>query len=193
MPFGHSMLSATSTCRSTPFIPAFSILARVPQSDQYMKLQRDKGGILDALLFSIHAKPARHSARAICSVRVRKKRKDEAKKNKYMNEGGEGKEVGDKAQKVSEKKKKHRKKKEKSNTQPKQNKNRQREEDRKQQQQQQKKKSGLNNKKPCYTTENFTPSNFAHHSMFFLPQDIYNMHIKNYRTENVKVTSQDCQ
>lgn len=42
MPFGHSMLSATSTCRSTPFIPAFSILARVPQSDQYMKLGTDK-------------------------------------------------------------------------------------------------------------------------------------------------------
>lgn len=38
MPLGHSMLSATSTCRSTPFIPAFSILALVPQSDQYIKL-----------------------------------------------------------------------------------------------------------------------------------------------------------
>lgn len=38
IPLGHSMLSATSTWRSTPFMPAFSILARVPQSDQYIKL-----------------------------------------------------------------------------------------------------------------------------------------------------------
>ncbi len=38
IPLGHSMSSDTSTCRSTPFMPAFSILALMPQSDQYMNL-----------------------------------------------------------------------------------------------------------------------------------------------------------
>lgn len=38
IPLGHSILSETRTCRSTPFIPAFSIFACVPQSDQYMNL-----------------------------------------------------------------------------------------------------------------------------------------------------------
>ncbi len=42
IPLGHSILSETRTCRSTPFIPAFSILACVPQSDQYMNLRGSK-------------------------------------------------------------------------------------------------------------------------------------------------------
>lgn len=35
------MCSDTRTCRSTPFIPAFSILAWSPQSDQYMNLSEE--------------------------------------------------------------------------------------------------------------------------------------------------------
>lgn len=42
IPLGHSIRSETSTCRSTPFSPAFSILACIPQSDQYMNLMRKK-------------------------------------------------------------------------------------------------------------------------------------------------------
>lgn len=38
IPFGHSMLSLTSDWRSSPFSPAFSIFAGLPQSDQYMNL-----------------------------------------------------------------------------------------------------------------------------------------------------------
>lgn len=42
IPFGHWMSSVTSGHLSYPFIPAFSILAGSPQSDQYTKLGRIK-------------------------------------------------------------------------------------------------------------------------------------------------------
>lgn len=47
MPLGHRISEATRTCRSTPFIPDFSILAGSPQSDQYRNLRdKDRGTIL---------------------------------------------------------------------------------------------------------------------------------------------------
>lgn len=39
MPLGQRMLSVTRAVRSAPFKPLFSILAGLPQSVQYMKLQ----------------------------------------------------------------------------------------------------------------------------------------------------------
>lgn len=44
IPLGHWRSDTTKTCRSTPFIPDFSILAGSPQSDQYRKLQEEERG-----------------------------------------------------------------------------------------------------------------------------------------------------
>lgn len=38
IPLGHWISVVTSCCLSNPFIPAFSIFAGSPQSDQYIKL-----------------------------------------------------------------------------------------------------------------------------------------------------------
>lgn len=42
IPLGHWMSTVTRGRLSNPFIPAFSILAGSPQSDQYTKLGRIK-------------------------------------------------------------------------------------------------------------------------------------------------------